>query len=195
MISKAFFIPSVLLVSALVPASAAIVLSGDFINGTTTPTLTITDDIVFNITVGGDARVIVFDEWTTSDNNNIYLFADSGQSLSYDIDGTGGTVPLQVLVEDASYNYGDVTKNDGTLGFNPLTVSAGQTFTIKAGSYTYQSDVDFNPLLIDTVFTGNVFIADDDREYLSNIVTVPVPEPSALLLFALGVVPLLRRRR
>ncbi|MDA0768528.1 MAG: PEP-CTERM sorting domain-containing protein [Verrucomicrobia bacterium] len=187
---------SVALLLAAAPQSrAAIVLSGDFVNGTTTPTLTITEDIVFNITSTSSVESVIFDEWTTSDGGQDVAYRDPlGQSLAYLINNSPAMVLIGNLYDNLAANYGDFTPNDGYLALNGLSVTAGDTLVIKAGSFVFSSSLGFNSLLDGTTFTGVVFLADGNGDRISGN-GVAVPEPSSVLLCGLGTLALLRRRR
>ena len=105
-----------LLLAAAPLGRAAIVLSGDFVNGTTTPTLTITEDIVFNITATAWAESLICDEWTTSDGVHDVAFQDpGGQSLAYLINNTPGLKLIGGAYDNLAVNYGEFTPNDGYL--------------------------------------------------------------------------------
>ncbi len=171
--------------------------SGNFNTGTSTvntPTLTITQDIVLNITVSQNARYLAFDEWVVSPDANQTSVAatPTSQSLSVVNNATVASRPIIGLFDNGS-NFGGVTNNDGLLQFSDTTVANGTSFTIKAGSYTFASSVNFNPALNGTTFTGNVFLVAPAGTRLSDFTTVP--EPSAALLSLLGAGFLLLRRK
>ncbi len=196
MIIKPSLLATAVLLTAAPLGSAAIVLSGDFINGTTTPTLTITEDIIFTIASDGNAFILVFDEWTVSDSTPNDPSDDPAQNLTYNRNGSGLSTPIGNLVDNLASTVEDITPNDGYLTFTPngIPVTAGDSLTISARSYTFESDPGFNPLLTGTTFTGDVFLTDGGANRISDIVAVPEPS-AALLCCLLGMAPLLRRRR
>lgn len=185
------------LLAAAPMGNAAIVLSGDFINGTATtntPTLTITEDIVFTMIASGSSNALVFDEWT--DNDGIFGSFNArnpvNQLLSVEKNGILDMRNFAGIFNNSP--HGEITKNDGLLAIATFSFVENDTITIKAGSFKFNSSTGFNPLLNGTTFSGNVYLATGSNgTRLSNIVTVP--EPSALLLCGLGSLSLLRRRR
>jgi hypothetical protein len=184
-----------LLAATAATGRAAIVLSGDFTNGTTTPTVTITHDIVLEITRSGlFAFYLVLDEWTVSDGILKELEPASPQNFHYKLNGTPGTTLFRGLTDNAANTFTAISPNDGLLFFNSVSVAEQDVFTILAGVYTLQSKPNFNQALAGKTFTGDVFLTSNTGVRLSNTVTL-VPEPSALLLSALGLLLLLRRIR
>lgn len=96
---------------------------------------------------------------------------------------------------------GSLDLRDSYLVLNPgFFVTDGTSVTINPGTFTFTANVDWNPQLQNGyTFTGNAFLTDSEVNSISNLVPVGslvgVPEPSALLLSALGVLGLLRRSR
>jgi hypothetical protein len=180
-------------------APAAVVLSGNFNTGTPTATLTITNDIVFTITVTGIARGVVFDEWTSSDGHNDLVV--NTQPINVVINNVTTNITSYALHDNFASTSGSLTPNDGYLDFtsNFLAVTAGDTYTLKAGSYQFSPTPGaFNSPLNNRIFTGNAFVFRSQTEAaLSGPTSVGpnVPEPSAAILGLLSVLPLLRRRR
>jgi hypothetical protein len=187
-------VPSTLAAIALLATAplsrAAIVLSGN-ISGSTT--LTITADIVFNIISSGNASFLVFDEWTTSDGTQSGSNASPEQNFAYERNGVSGTVVLGGLYDNFADSFGGFTANDGFIFFTSIAVVSGDTFRVLAGSYTFDGNSAFNPLLEGRNFTGDVFLVGSDLLRISN--TVTVPEPASALLAAFALPALLRRKR
>lgn len=187
---------------AATPAHSAIILRGDFqhgstvINGTSTPTLEITEDITFTVTVGGQLRTLIFRQWTTSDGSaNATGLDPLSQNLSYKINGGSTmTIPLNQLVDNAaSIAANDQSADDGYLVFQNITVNQGDTVTILADTYTFSPNSGFNPALNGTTFEDQVFLATVNGGRLSS--NTAVPEPSAAALCLLGLAGFLRRKR
>ncbi len=181
-------------------SQGAIVLSGNFNTGTPTPTLTITQDITFNISVGGFPRILVFDEWTTSDGSQSFVFPTVGQQFAYSLNGAPAnnsfSMPDAGLGDNLTSDARAITTKDGRLFFNSFLANVGDTVVVSAGSYTFGSDPQFNPLLstTDSIFTGETFLTDISGNRLTDNVSL-VPESSALALTALASLSLLRRKR
>lgn len=196
-VMKRHLLPAAIaLLAASFPAHAAIVLSGDFVNGTSTPTFTITEDIVLTVETDGLGVILVFDEWAPTDGTQSGVFpSPSPQSLLITQAGSGSSVLMDGFADHANFTVADISDNDGYMQFGEqLSVSAGEEIRILAGSYTFSSNADFNPALQDFTFEGNVFLTDGDGNRLTNVATVP--EPSGVLLASvLGGLGLLRRRR
>ncbi len=180
--------------------SSAIVLTGNFSTGTPKPTLTFQEDLTFTVTGTGNVTFLIFDEWTTADSSATSLTpSPSPQNLAYQLNANSATSSnIITFADNTAATYLGVTPNDGYLSIAPIAVITGDTFTVKAGVYTFNFSSGFNPLLsgADSIFTGNVFLKSNSGS-ISNLVNVPasVPEPSALLLSGLGAQTLLRRRR
>lgn len=191
------FVAALATVLAAAPLGrAAIVLSGNLNTGTPTPTLTITADIVFTITKGSSiGQFLVFDEWTAADTSPTNVFDSPNlQALSVVNNGTGGTVNISVLTDNRRSAFGNISANDGHLILSLFATTVGTSFVVKEGTFTFSSNAAFNPLLQNRNFTGDAYLADNQGSRLSDNVSL-VPEPSAALLGALGVLALLRRRR
>ncbi len=181
--------------AATAPGYAAIVLSGNFNSGTPTPKLTITEDIVFTMVAAGTSSYLVFDEWTTNDGSATYIMNDPDpQSFFYSINGGSDMEGfISGLTDNFANNSGDLSANDGGLAME-FTANAGDTVTIRAGSFTFSNGSAVNPDLNGKTFTGNVFFTAFGTEArITNVVTVP--EPGTALLCALALPALLRRRR
>lgn len=183
-----------LALAAASTGNAAIVLSGDFNTGSPTPMLTITEDIVFTISTGGSVYALVFDEWAVSDGSTRTLGASPDQFFAYSLNGIGGNTDISSITDNYWGGGATLTANDGYLFFAGIAFATDDTFTVKAGSYTFGAFPGFNPALAGKHFTGEVFLTNGDGDRLSANVSL-VPEPSALMLSALGMLAVLRRRR
>jgi hypothetical protein len=153
----------------------------------------ITEDITFTISATGNFWILVFDEWVTSDGN----LTQSSQTpviLAYSLNGIDFTMSDIQFVDNFSFSVSDISANDGYLATatDPVAVTIGDTFVIKAGSWAMAADPQLNPGIIGT-FNGSAFLANDSGDRISNVVRVP--EPSSTLLLALGACGLAARRR
>lgn len=188
---KKIFIPAAFAFCALInPAEAALVLTGDFVAGTTTPTLTFTEDIEFVMSGHSGAFAMTITGWGIARGGFESVSATSGSAVSADLNGAAVSIPLDVLYDDMGMT---VDYSVGLLTFDEFTFAAGDVFRILAGSYTFESNSNFDPALIGTVFTGEVMLVSQSLEPISNAVLVP--EPAVMLLGSLGMLGLLRRRR
>lgn len=190
---KNIALSALFLIAAATSSSAAVVLSGNFETGAPTPTLTFQEDIVFEITATASASFLVFVEWTVTDGTQNFVADVPDQSLVYSIDGLGSVVALTRLADNFNSIFNDASPNDGHLLFADIPVVTNEVFVIAAGTYTFASNGSFNPLLLNRVFTGEVFLANGGGIRLSDNVTVP--EPSGFLLLSLASLSLLRRHR
>lgn len=188
--------------AATVASQGSVVLSGDFVNGTeiiggtSTPTLTITDDIVLNIPYNRVLKLLVFRNWVAaSDLERTAAFDSPAQGLAMNNNGVDASPTINALYDNHAGSKNSIEATDGYILLDlGISVDAGTAVTIKAGSYTfYTEDSSFNPDLNGRVFTGEVFLADSSGWAISDFVTVP--EPSVALLGLLGVGFFLRRRR
>lgn len=105
-------------------ASAAITTSGDFVNGTTTPMLTITEDIVIPVTATGSFLRLAFDEWmpTPGVSRNVLSVADFNL-LSFRINDDpvqSVTISLMRVRRDAI--DGALTPDNGYITMNYIEV-------------------------------------------------------------------------
>lgn len=178
----------------------AIVLKGDFVNGTqeiggtTVPTLTITEDIEFDVLVGGTLRAIVFDEWLVNPNPPVVQVSVVGGSQPLNVvNNSTVATPLAFTLGDGGEPLGDITVRDGYLVIGDIEVNSGTIFTVRAGSITFLPNSGFNPELNGRTFSGNAFLAGGPG--LAFSAPTPIPEPSAALLCFLGASLLFRRKR
>ncbi|MEM0967382.1 MAG: PEP-CTERM sorting domain-containing protein [Verrucomicrobiota bacterium] len=167
----------------------------------------ITEDIDFTITANGLVREFVFVDWVnSSDGGQSGIGGVPGfppQNILYELEGAPGTAALNNITDNA-IPRGDLTATDGFISistFPPSTeipVTIGQTLTLKAATYTFGSNVNFNSEIVAGFFTGDMFLADRNGNRLSDNTFVPIPEPSSALLlggFACAFAMLLRRRK
>lgn len=177
---------------------AQITLSGDFQTGTPTPTMTLVQDLELTVTTASTfAGWLVFEDWTVSDGTQTAVVTNPApQSISFSLDGAPDATTNAVFLidNDAGVTGNDVTANDGIFEFTALTVSPGQTLTIRSFALTFFSNPNFNPSL-PTTFTGNVFLADLAGNQLSEITQVPEPTTGALVLASLAGLALRRQRK
>jgi hypothetical protein len=180
------------------PTQAGITVIGP--TSSTAGSFQITEDITFTITTAGKIRSFVLDEWVTSDGS--WTFA----LLSSILDPTG--TPLLISINHATpfansyshfidnhYSGTGITPNDGYFYLDPtVSVSIGDTVTLKAGTYGLLPISGFNPQATQ-VFTGNMFITDTNGNRASNIVAVPEPQAVTLLMGAAAISAALHRRR
>lgn len=169
------------------PAHASITISGDPTYGT--GVFSIDQDITFNITANSTADMLVFksfvpsvDEWTMSALTGDFRFELNGSSFTREAGN----------LNDNGYSGNDIALNDGFVWWRaPFSVSAGDTLTIKADSFSMAfGTIEFNPGAIRS-FSGNLIIVNQAGTQISNV----VPEPSAFALLGLGTVGLVARRR
>lgn len=176
---------------ASVIGNAAVTTSGDFADGSPTPTLHITAPITFNISASGTVQRIIFDEWVTDDGGTTTLTVATPTALSYQINGGATQFTTVVgLVDNQHTPGGALSANDGYLSFFPIPVTAGQTLTILAATISFNPDAAFNQP--PSQITGEARLTNGSGTALS--APTSVPEPSVIFPGALGVLVLLRRR-
>lgn len=182
-------------------SQGAVIFQGNWRTGTAhvnTPTLVITSAITFQITATGDVAVIVFDNILSSDDTtNNGAFSTSVASLSIVNAGSGQNVSIDAMYDSNGDPIGVVDRRDSYLLLgSTFSVTNGTSVTINPGTFTFTANASWNPQLQNGyTFTGNAFLIDTSITSISNLAPVGVPEPSALLLSALGVMGLLRRNR
>ncbi len=138
-------------------------------------TLTINQDITFEVTVAGDAIVFVFDEIVTDDGIPVTV---SFSGLEWSVDG-GQRMALTVWRDNYSPTIGDITENDGLISGGTIAVSIGSTITLHAGTGTMTSwNPDFNPWSSGDYST---FVTDGLGNQLTTLGAVPEPATAGLL--------------
>jgi hypothetical protein len=180
-----------LLALCAAPARAAIIVVAP--TTSTNGSLTVTNDITFPITTGGNAALFALDEWVTSDGTeNSSPFA----GLLITLDGGAPFTRNASLFDNLNSTAGAVTPNDGYIFLgSTLGVVVGDTVTLDPGTYTLGATAGFNPQTNQT-FTGNMFIADNTGTRLSDVVSAgPVPEPATCTMLLFGGLAILHRRR
>ena len=175
-----------LLIFAVSRSHSTVLTSGNFQTGTPTPTLIITEDISFEIIADGTASFLVFDEWVVSDGTlHAVSFPTSPivQNIDYTLNG-GSQTSAQAfqLYDNHASVLGDITDNDGVIVFNSFMfdLTTGDNLTISVATYTFTFNPDFNSA-IPSAFQGNVFIADDFGNRLTNLTQVPEPAGAAII--------------
>jgi len=178
-------------ISALLLAASAqaemITLGGDQTAGT--GTLTINQDITFELTVGGNQQLgFIFRDIVLSDGGTDIL---NFSGLTYSIDGMP---PLPLLRWDDNFatSAEDVTPNDGRIyGAYTIYYSAGSTVTLHAGTGTMTStSTGFNPW---SSGDYEIFVANPAGTKISDNGVVPEPATAGLLGISAVVFYALRR--
>lgn len=95
-------------------------------------------------------------------------------------------------MDHVAANSFDLRPTDGLFYLNAFQVVVGDVVTLKQGSYTLPKQT-FSPE-ITQIFTGNMFIATNSGERISDITTVPEPSTYALLALGVGVLGWQMRR-
>lgn len=124
----------------------------------------VSQDIPFPITANGTPRLLVMDEWVTSDGSSNSHFLEA---LAFTLNGAAVTpVTTVIALNDNALSLGAITANDGNFDFTggisgAQSVVAGDVFTLKAGTYRLPADsrAGFNPQGQQT-FAGKVFLTD-----------------------------------
>ncbi len=164
-------------------ATAQIVFSGN-VGAGGTATLQIVSDIVLPVTAAGTATEIIFDEWVPSSDGTYTSLNTSGSPvIHYSLNGGPDlTMNLGSMADNyfPASSFNDLTEKDGQLPFDSISVNPGDTLRLKAGSWTFSGDADFNPATLGT-FIGHVFLTDHNANRLSSSVVVPEPQDYALL--------------
>lgn len=175
-------------------AHAAVVTSGNFQTGATTPTLGFSQ--AFNITVStaGNFIGIAFDEWVVSDGSNTSVLDNPAAVFSYRINnGSTQTVPVASLYDNRAANVAALTPNDGYLLVSEYpAVAVGDIVTVNAQSFSFGSNAAFNSNL-PSLFTGNVILVAAGAAALS--APTPVPETASHVFAAISLAVLLGIRR
>lgn len=180
-------------------SQGAIIFQGDWLYGTITPTLVITEAITFQINRSGAIAVIVFDNALSNDDETqTEVFTQEGAPLSIAIDEINQTIGLYNIHVSLGESLGDMDPQDTFLNLLArIPVKDEESFTINPNTIIFTPNPHWNPELQNGyTFTGNVFLADMDFNRLSKFPPPDaIPEPSAALLGLLGAGFFLRRKR
>lgn len=170
-------------------SSGAVVIGGNFANGT--GTLTFTTPLSFTITSSGSLRAIVFQAWAPTDGTTTTAIPAAGSALTYTLNGGPSTsLAMSSLLDHRPSNTGAITAGDSTLTVEVLAVTAGDVITIQPQTISFGTSSGFNPAVTGS-FQGSMFLASTS----SSSLTAAVPEPSAGIFAGLASIALLRRRR
>lgn len=166
-------------------------VTGDVTSGT--GTLIFDNDITFTVNSTDNFQFVVFDEWTTSDGDLDVVDLLGGSVFSFSINSVNNTDSAR-LFDNLASTINDITANDGYVLTNfSHAVNAGDTITVKAGTYSLSANPNFNPALANSSFNGQMFLANSNGNRISNV----VPEPASvatIAVFCLGVISGRRRR-
>ena len=170
--SIAISIIAALLLGATAQAEM-ITMGGDQTAGT--GTLTINQDITFEVTVAGTARIFVFDELVTDDGSSDRV---DFSGLEWSVDG-GPRANLTRWYDNRTSTFGDVTENDGFIYGGMIEVSIGSTITLHAGTGTMSTTKSsFNPW---SSGDYDIFVTDSGGNQLTTLGVVPEPATAGLL--------------
>lgn len=194
---RSLLYPALFALTTFAGSHAAITTSGNFVSGSPTPTLSITQTFSLTVTTTTSLRYLIFDNWVTSDGAQSSALSTNPptQFLFYTVNGgSEQQVAVSSLIDNFAGNANSLTTGDGLLTFNPLSVTSGQVLTFKAQSFTFTSAAGFNPN-IPANFVGNVFATDLNGNSGTTSVAVPEPASALLGLVALPALLILRRKR
>ncbi len=143
-------------------------------------TLSIAEDITFDINADGNATHLIFDEWVTAEGFTSTTTPPSTVYIGYQINSGAGQSASVSALRDNQTDSGGISINDGFLSFVSISVTNGDSLTLLAGSWDFGVNSSFNSQLVDGfTFTGDVFLLDDGLTQISNAVSLAaVPEPS-----------------
>lgn len=199
MIYKKLYLLSLALLAVLFQSSAhgVIIFSGPL--QSSGGSIEITSDVTFNITSTGTVFGLILDSWVTSDGDPSALSLSG--PFSYSINAgpvQNGSVSFAYDNEPPYGSFGDVESNDGAIQLSAISVNAGDTLTVFAQTFNVVfGDSGWNPQAIQS-FAGDVFLADFIGDSISDVVAVPEPSTSAILLslcVLLATITRLRRLR
>lgn len=210
LLSKSLLASLALFTVSATHADAAVIVT--LPTATTAGSIQFTNDITFTLTRAFASTWIqvVLDEWVVNDGSFSSFISSNGgitpNNVAFEKNGT----PMSMralsgsssywLVDNANRTLNSQTPNDGLLELPlaPITLAIGDTFTLKAATYTMAAGTTpagFNPQANQT-FTGNMFLTNDGGTRLSADVSAgAVPEPSRALLLLGGLSTLAFRRR
>ena len=172
-----------------------VVVTGDIATGS--GVVTVTEDIVFNVTARGNVNVIAFDDWTATSDSDWNYPPLNPASFTIVLNGVEIVAPFASFTDNRYSDIHDLKANDTYFAFHTpgtrgIAVTAGDTFVFKAGSWSVSATPTFNPA-VSGVFDGNAFLVDYSGRRVSDF--VQVPEPSTPLLLLLGALMCFLRRR
>lgn len=180
--------------ASFAPLHGAVTLAGNYQYGDPTPTMKITEDLVFNITASGELLSIVFDEIAPYVGNTQGVSAISNK-MNYQLNG--GTIKTAILsgfINAYGQTTNSISPNDGFMYFTaPILVVKGDVLVFKPTTLTFGPNPNFhggNPGTINTP----IFAIDENAQRLSLSTNIPEPS-SAALLGMLSLMALLRRKR
>lgn len=182
---------SSVLMALMSQSSAAVIITGDVKNPSSTCTLTITDDMVFYITGSSSGVSVILDEWVTQ-GDLIFDSSVMSPQIAFEKNGIAGLTTASIG-DNSNRNYADTTVKDGWLTLGGVSVVTGDVLTIKAGSYTFPGHLGFNNQIV-PIFMGSAFVINPLTQFsISN--TIVIPESSTFFFSFVGFIGLLRRRR
>ena len=109
-------------------------------------------------------------------------------------DWIGGTVSLMLVSISGPGDF-LLWQDDGFGGANVFFDSAGDSFTLSAGSHTHYNWGFTEKGIYELEFEISGTHVDDGLQSAAGLYTFQVPEPSAIMLGALGALAMLRRKR
>ena len=162
-------------------AQCAIIFSGPL--QSTGGSIEITSDVTFNITSTGPISGIILDQWVTSDGDPSALSLSG--PISFSINGgalQSGGLSFAYDNESPYLGFGDVTGDDGAIQLSGISVNAGDTLTLTAQTFNVIfGDAGWNPEAIQS-FEGDVFLAGFFGNAMSDVITIPEPSSSAIIV-------------
>lgn len=182
---------TVLAMPMLAPnASAFVVFSGDFQNGT--GQIAITQDIVMEITQSANAAFLVFQDLVTLHPLTTSSVVNGGLLVSINNQPDFGILD-SFYQNQMSLVLGDIAAGSGFVSFTPsVAMNAGDKITVRAATYTNLGNANFQAEYNSLgAWSGEVFLTNASGTTISAI----VPEPSVVGLSILGGLFALRRRR
>jgi hypothetical protein len=183
------------LAAGALPCSGAITMTGGQGAGGAPTLMGVSNDIVLTISDGvapfQGALYLILDDWVSPVNPDPG-WGRFSQGVNTHINGEAAYSGTPVLYTWGA-NQASASIHDGILAFSvPHVWQQRDTFTIKAGLYNLQTSGTFEPRS-GTVFTGNVFLANNSFERVSSVQAMP--EAGTAVLGALGLSCLFLRRR
>lgn len=170
-------------------ANAGLIFSD---NGTNT-IFSITDDISFIATGSSDGitRFIFEDAYSVAPG--VSIGGTISNSIGIKINGVPfvGSLATNSIWGALSFNLGVWDTNDfGISFFNSLNILAGDIVTLTSGTAVLNMPALYKPDLMPT----SVTMVTNSANAISSTNTISVPEPSTLVVFALGIMGLASRQ-